>query len=192
MFYQIAALAIFLAFYGCYFAKVIRQRIQGIQTNQLGKGKTGMVRRIEILLRFVAILTPIAELISILTNTAPLPVPARIAGIIIGFAGVAAFTASVFTMGDSWRAGVSPSERTKLVTAGIYRVSRNPAFLGFDLMYIGILTMFFNVPLLILSALAVLLLHLQIVNVEEDFLLETFGGEYLNYKKKVCRYLGRR
>ena len=30
------------------------------------------------------------------------------------------------------------------------------------------------------------------VNVEEDFLLETFGEEYLNYKKKVCRYIGRK
>ncbi len=38
-----------------------------------------------------------------------------------------------------WRAGVSEKEKTELVTAGIYRWSRNPAFLGFDLLYIGFL-----------------------------------------------------
>lgn len=32
----------------------------------------------------------------------------------------------------------------------------------------------------------------QIVKVEELFLTETFGGEYLCYKKKICRYLGRK
>jgi protein-S-isoprenylcysteine O-methyltransferase Ste14 len=30
------------------------------------------------------------------------------------------------------------------------------------------------------------------VNVEEDFLVEAFGEEYLKYKAKVCRYLGRK
>nr|WP_325196398.1 methyltransferase [uncultured Oscillibacter sp.] len=32
----------------------------------------------------------------------------------------------------------------KLVTDGIYRYSRNPAFLGFDLQYIGVLLMYCN------------------------------------------------
>ena len=52
--------------------------------------------------------------------------------------------------------------------------------------------MFFNPWLLIASVFAMLIFHLQIVNVEEDFLLETFGQEYLAYKKKVNRYIGRK
>ena len=32
---------------------------------------------------------------------------------------------SVVTMRDSWRAGVSEKEKTKLVTNGIYQISRN-------------------------------------------------------------------
>ncbi|EKC72198.1 isoprenylcysteine carboxyl methyltransferase family protein, partial [human gut metagenome] len=43
------------------------------------------------------------------------------------------FVISVWTMKDSWRAGVSKTDQTELVTDGIYQISRNPAFLGFDL-----------------------------------------------------------
>lgn len=113
-------------------------------------------------------------------------------GITVGVLGVAVFAVSVLTMRDSWRAGVPKDENTELVTSGIYAFSRNPAFLGFDLIYIGILAMFFNVSLLIVTLLVIVLLHLQIVNVEEDFLLTTFGDDYLAYKKKVCRYIGRK
>lgn len=45
---------------------------------------------------------------------------------------------------------------------------------------------------LVTTVFAVLLFHLQIVNVEEEFLKEAFGAEYLQYNKKVCRYFGRR
>ena len=59
-------------------------------------------------------------------------------------------------------------------------------------MYIGILLSFFNWYLFFATAFALLFFHLQIVNVEEEFLIEAFGEEYLEYKKKVCRYMGRR
>ena len=90
------------------------------------------------------------------------------------------------------KAGVSKNDKTELVTNGIYQISRNPAFLGFDLLYIGTLLMFFNWILCFLTVFAVIMYHLQIVNVEEDFLFSTFGNEYLQYKKKVCRYIGRK
>ncbi len=52
---------------------------------------------------------------------------------------------------------------TELVTNGIYQISRNPAFLGFDLLYIGTLLMFFNWILCFLTVFAVIMYHLQIV-----------------------------
>lgn len=125
-------------------------------------------------------------------NTTRFWAPFRICGAVIGALGATVFVTSVVTMRDSWRAGVSKTDKTGLVTDGIYQISRNPAFLGFDLVYIGILLMFFNPWLLIASVFAMLMFHLQIVNVEEDFLLETFGQEYLAYKKKVNRYIGRK
>lgn len=181
-----------IAFYGIYFTKLFNQRKRGIQTNQLGKGKKGFLKFIEVALKDVTYLVPLVEVISIFKNTYLDFVWLRITGITLGVLGVIIFAVSVLTMRDSWRAGVPKDENTELVTSGIYAFSRNPAFLGFDFIYIGILAMFFNVSLLIVTLLAILLLHLQIVNVEEDFLLTTFGDDYLAYKKKVCRYIGRK
>lgn len=180
-----------LAFYGCYFAKMISQKKKGIQTDQMGKGKEGFPKLIETVVKKAAIAVFITEAISIYFNTSYLPGWARYIGIVLAVLGALSFICSVFTMRDSWRAGV-PSDKTELVTDGIYQISRNPAFLGFDLVYIGIAMVFFNPILLAVSAFAVLMFHLQIVNVEEDFLIAAFGGQYLEYQRKVNRYFGRR
>lgn len=192
MIYQIMAIAILFIFYSCYFIKMIIQRKHGIKTDQLGKGKDGFVKAIEITMKVATYMVPIVEIISIVQGTTVFPIGIRVVGICIGTIGVIVFIIAVITMRDNWRAGISKTDKTELVTNGIYQVSRNPAFLGFDLVYIGILLIFFNWVLFIVSVFAAFMFHLQIVNVEEDFLLSAFGEEYIHYKKKVCRYFGRR
>lgn len=190
--FKIAAFMILAAFYGCYFAKMLAQRKKGIQTDQIGKKKHGITKGIECVLKVVTILVVIAELVSIMLGTSRFPQWVRVVGIGFGAVGVAVFAAAVVTMQDNWRAGVSKTEKTELVTTGIFAYSRNPAFLGFDLVYIGIVVIFFNWPLFLMTAFAAVMLHLQIVNVEEPFLMETFKDEYWNYKKHVNRYVGRK
>lgn len=190
--FRLTAIVVLIAFYGCYFAKMISQKKKGIQTDQIGKGKVGFVRFVEITMKIAAILVLAAGVVSIFLGTNPGMIPVRIAGAVLSAAGTALFITSVLTMRDSWRAGVSKTDKTELITGGIYQISRNPAFLGFDLLYIGILLMFFNWALCVVSVFAILMYHLQIVNVEEEYLLAAFGNEYLQYKKKVCRYIGRK
>lgn len=192
MSFQISAVIILLVFYGCYFGKMFMQKKKGIQTDQIGKGKTGFVKMIELTMKVATLLVPVMEVISISLNISNLPLIVRDVGIIIAILGDIVFVISVWTMKDSWRAGVSPTDKTELVTTGIYQISRNPAFLGFDLVYVGICLMFFNWVLLLVSVFAMLMFHLQIVNVEEEFLLDFFGEEYISYKKKVNRYFGRK
>lgn len=189
---QALGLIILAAFYGCYFTKMLLQRRKGIMTDQMGKGKTGFVKAIEMLMKVATYLVAAVEIVSILWGTATLPSGVRTLGAVLGVSGVVVFVVSMTTMRDSWRAGVSQSDKTELITGGIYRFSRNPAFLGFDLVYLGILLMFFNFMLLAASAFAGLMLHLQIVNVEEEHLIAAFGDDYLAYRKQVRRYFGRR
>lgn len=194
MLFQILAIMILLVFYGCYFIKMFSQKKKGIQTDHIGKGKgkKGLVLMIELALKVITYLVPVVEVISIINNFSSMPVLVRWIGVVLAVLGDTVFIISVLTMRDNWRAGVAEDAKTELVTDGIYKYSRNPAFLGFDLVYIGILLMFFNAGLFEITLLVILLLHLQIVNVEEDFLLVTFGQEYLDYRKKVGRYFGRR
>ncbi len=192
MAFQVVAVAILLLFYGCYLLKMVRQRKKGIKTDQMGKGKVGIVKVIELTTKAATYTVFVIELFSILLNTYFFTTSVRIIGALIGVVGMVIFIISVTTMQDNWRAGIAKTGKTTLVTTGIYQISRNPAFLGFDLVYIGVMLMFFNGVLAVATLFAMIMLHLQIVNVEEDFLLETFGEEYLIYQKKVCRYLGRK
>ena len=190
---KIIGVLILLIFYSCYFIKMIIQKRKGIRTDHIGDGKSGLPKFIGITMKIATYITPIVEFISIvLVDAIRIPFFVIISGGCIGSLGVAIFIVSVITMRDSWRAGVSKEEKTELITNGIYKISRNPAFLGFDLVYIGFVLMFFNWILFGVSLFTMIMFHLQIVNVEEDFLLTMFGDEYLKYKKKVCRYLGRK
>lgn len=189
---KIITITLMAAFYICYFVKMINQRKKGIRTDQLGKGKEGFVKFIETALKIMTCVLPFIQLVSIVFYKDDFSLSLRIVGIVITAIGVAVFIISVLQMKDNWRAGIQREDKTNLVMTGIYSISRNPAFLGFDLMYIGILLSYFNWYLCLATVVAVLLFHLQIVNVEEDFLTETFGNEYLEYKSKVCRYLGRK
>ena len=192
MIIKIVTLSLMAVFYICYFAKLISQKKQGIKTDQLGKGKEGFVKFIEVALKIITYLLPVIQIISIVFCSGTAHIVLQFTGVVITMFGVLAFIVSVTQMKENWRAGVQKEEKTNLVTTGIYSISRNPAFLGFDLMYIGILFSFFNWFLCFATGFAVVFFHLQIVNVEEDFLIKAFGNEYLQYKSKVCRYLGRK
>ena len=192
MFFKISALIIMFIFYFCYFYKMIMQKRKGIQTDQLGKGKHGFIKFIEITLKTVTCIVPVVELVSIILDNSMSTFPMKVAGVVVSSLGATVFIIAVITMADNWRAGVSSRDKTELVTKGIYQISRNPAFLGFDLVYLGILLMFFNWVLFVVTIIAYILFHLQIVNVEEDFLVATFKDDYLQYSKKVNRYFGRK
>lgn len=55
------------------------------------------------------------------------PVPVT-AGLVISLAGIALVLAAQAAMGASWRIGVDETERTELVTHGLFGRVRNPAF----------------------------------------------------------------
>ena len=120
-----------------------------------------------------------------------LPAGVRLTGFCVGMLGDAIFLLSVLCMKDSWRAGIPDKDKTELVTTGIYRFSRNPAFLGFDLMYVGVLLLYGNLLTLGFSVFAIVMLHLQILQ-EERYLVNTFGAPYQEYCRHVFRYLGRK
>ena len=190
LFYRALALLLLALFFAIYFEKMLIQRRQGIQTNQIGRRKSGTLLRVESLMGLATYSIVAVQLLSIVLNWSVLPSGVRFVGFGIGLLGDILFLISVISMKDSWRAGIPDQDETKLVTGGIYSFSRNPAFLGFDLMYLGVLLLFATPLLLLFTAFAMVMLHLQILQ-EEQFMQRRFGMEYVQYKRHVGRYIGR-
>ena len=157
---------------------------------QIGHGKDRQTHTVETLMGIATVGIIPAQLLSIGFGWSCLPANAQFTGFCIGMVGDLIFLISVLCMKDNWRAGIPDRDRTELVTDGIYRYSRNPAFLGFDLQYIGVLLMFCNLLTASFTVFAVTMLHLQILQ-EECYLTVTFGSAYLDYRHRVFRYLGR-
>ncbi len=188
--FRFAAAAILAAFFVLFFGKMIAQKRQGMRTGLLKReGKSPEVFRTELTLKIFVFLTITAQLVSIRLDTHADCLPLRIAGAFVGASGVALIGIAIGTMRDSWRTEIPENERTGLVTGGIFRISRNPAFLGFDLMFTGLAAMFFNPALAALTLACVVMYHLQILR-EEKFLTSAFGKPYTDYMNKTRRYFG--
>ena len=129
-------------------------------------------------------LLDVAEPIEALDGTG-----AHVAGIALFAGGLALTLAAQLGMGTSWRIGVDPSERTDLVTGGLFAVVRNPIYSGMLPASIGIALMVPNV--LALAAVAALIVGLEIQTraVEEPYLLATHGESYRAYASRVGRFV---
>ena len=77
----------------------------------------------------------------------------------------------------------------KLVTKGVYSISRNPSYVSdvFVKMSIGIACLSW---LFLLIAIADLILLRTIIFAEEQFLLENYGSDYRDYLNRTPRWIG--
>jgi protein-S-isoprenylcysteine O-methyltransferase Ste14 len=92
-----------------------------------------------------------------------------------------------FELGSSFRIG-RPRESTRLRVGGLFRISRNPMYLG---MYATLLASVLSTlnPVLLLLGAFIVAVHHRIVLAEEDHLRNAFGEEYAGYCRRVGRYL---
>ena len=80
-------------------------------------------------------------------------------------------------------------ESSSLVTNGVYRISRNPMYLGFVLILIGIAVLLRSLtPFLIILAFGIWVQR-KFITVEERMLAEKFGTEWLAYRQRTRRWL---
>lgn len=128
--YPLLALLVLAVFYGIYFTKMLLQKRAGIQTRQIGRRNERRVHTVEVLMSVAMLGVVAAQLLSIVFQWNWMPANARFTGFWIGMIGGAIFLCSVICMKDSWRAGIPDEDKTRLVTDGIYKFSRNPAFFG--------------------------------------------------------------
>ncbi|MFN3960548.1 MAG: methyltransferase family protein [Parvularculaceae bacterium] len=106
------------------------------------------------------------------------------AGLLIDLVSVAAFIRARTTVNP-----LAPEKANALVVEGLYRVSRNPMYLGMLLILLGWgLWLGQPLALIVVAGLVLLIERMQIVP-EERALEEKFGDDYRAYRKRVRRWI---
>ena len=94
---------------------------------------------------------------------------------------------SLISLGHSIRLGI-PIEDTVLKIKEMYKISRNPMYVGFNSLTISSMLFTQNILIAVLGIYSIYIYHLIII-AEEQFLEKRFGNEYDNYKRSTRRYL---
>lgn len=86
------------------------------------------------------------------------------------------------------RSGMDDSiTENKLQTKGIYSWVRNPMYSGWWFIITGITLMWHNAGLLLFPVIDWAIMTVALINTEEKWLLDLYGAEYVEYKKRVNR-----
>lgn len=94
---------------------------------------------------------------------------------------------SLVSLGKSTRLGL-PTGQTKLKTGGVYRVSRNPMYVGFDALTLAAILRTGNPVVLVLGVYSMVVYHFIIAG-EERYLSSVFGTAYAQYRASVRKYV---
>ena len=77
----------------------------------------------------------------------------------------------------------------RLVTSGIYRFSRNPVYLGFVLILVGLPLDLGSYWGFLLAPVMIFLFRRLVIEPEEAALTQKFGDEYRRYQSRVRRWI---
>jgi len=80
-------------------------------------------------------------------------------------------------------------EITELIKNGLFRYSRNPIYFGLLIVLISLSFLLNNLWILLSVVPFVFLINHILIIPEERYLLDKFGDEYKNYRKKVRRWV---
>jgi len=110
-------------------------------------------------------------------------------GVVLACLGIATTVLAQFAMGDAWRVGVDPSERTELVTHGPFLLVRNPIFAAMIPAFVGVALLAPDLVTIAGAILLVVALELQTRLIEEPYLARAHGEQYAAYAARAGRFL---
>jgi protein-S-isoprenylcysteine O-methyltransferase Ste14 len=80
-------------------------------------------------------------------------------------------------------------EPTTLVTDGTYTLSRNPMYLGFASILLGVAILLRSLTPFLVIPVYLALIDIKFIRFEEQMLAKTFGRDWQEYVKKVRRWI---
>jgi protein-S-isoprenylcysteine O-methyltransferase Ste14 len=96
---------------------------------------------------------------------------------------------SIQTLKQYFTFSVAKVENHKIIETGLYKFIRHPGYLGQLIIFIGISTAISNWLSILVMMVPITLGYLYRIKVEERFMLEQLGEDYLNYQKRTKRII---
>jgi protein-S-isoprenylcysteine O-methyltransferase Ste14 len=96
---------------------------------------------------------------------------------------------SLLTLKQYFTYSVAKVENHKIIETGLYKFIRHPGYLGQLIIFIGISTSISNWLSILVMMIPVTLGYLYRIKVEERFMLEQLGEDYLNYQERTKRLI---
>jgi protein-S-isoprenylcysteine O-methyltransferase Ste14 len=110
-------------------------------------------------------------------------------GILLVLVAIVLFVSAVRTFGRAGTPVPGNQATTVIVRSGPYRFSRNPIYLAFTLLQLGLAAWVNSVSMLLMLVPAVALMALVVIPREERYLESRFPSDYLPFKRDVRRWL---
>jgi protein-S-isoprenylcysteine O-methyltransferase Ste14 len=125
----------------------------------------------------------------LLSDRLPFRLSSPAGGFALGIIGVSVMLRGWWLFKNA-RVAISPTaETTQFVSHGIYRVTRNPMYLGLVLMMVGLAVSVGSVPLYAAALAYFAVINWVFCRYEEAKLAARFGNEYAEYSRRVRRWL---
>jgi protein-S-isoprenylcysteine O-methyltransferase Ste14 len=95
---------------------------------------------------------------------------------------------SLISFGTSFRVGIDTDQPDKLITTGVFAITRNPIYVAFGFVLAGEFLIQPTWLMLVYMLAGLALLHRQVLR-EEAFLREHYGADFQAYAGRVRRYV---
>ncbi len=96
---------------------------------------------------------------------------------------------SLLTLKQFFTYSVARVENHKIIETGLYKFIRHPGYLGQLIIFIGISILISNWLSILFMMIPITLGYLNRMKVEERFMLEQLGEDYLNYRARTKRLI---
>ncbi|WP_099041024.1 methyltransferase family protein [Mycobacterium neglectum] len=137
----------------------------------------------------VGLAAPLAALVGLAVLPPLDNVILRGTGVVLAVLGLVLTLTAQLSLGASWRIGIDAAERSDLVTAGVYRVARNPIFAAVIITFAGMAIMLPNLVAVAGVLIIVIGIKVQVRLAEEPYLRRVHGAAYLAFASRVGRFI---
>lgn len=134
------------------------------------------------------LLMTVLESLGVINANLDLGLLGTVVGVALLIFGLIVVVSAQLQMGQAWRIGVDESEKTELITHGLFKYSRNPIYAGMLILAFAMLVLLPHVAMCLFVAIGFGGVEMQVRLVEEPYLRNVHGSAYDSYCQQVNRY----